>query len=935
MQRQSLFFPSWAAKVKATTSSPQPTSQRRPEISYRRQASKQINKANLHASYNNSVPHGRRAFRGRGRAVPGTRSGRGRAAPMSWAARIRATKPQTSTPTLNNSGDIPRTVGFKVTQGFDVQSDSTGKNTPSKKVPTPTTNSKPKKKGLLVSIIPDSKSESKSKASSSAESRARLKSVIKKASREYFQLSADCEEFVRRSKEAMKKFGGVPMKAEVIKIVIRFSLDQKESARMQLSTLLEYLTNEKVFSSTDVFNGMYYLASRIDDIIMDVPGARRMLAKLVSDGTRFGLSPKQLRQLGAVANNKPTKAIKNKLRTIIREYLQSNDVKEVVRSYLELKSPHFGHQLIKNAVSMGMDGSKKETKMVQKLISHLHERKVVKAQEMAQGFEKLLEILGELCKDVLDATQRLADSIEEAIRCGALSPAFLKQVHLHNNDKGSEVVEIVRKRLKDSPKGIDREESESSVNLNKKMRIPSVKKVEIVNLEDETPSDILVNPSFGKPVAQSPLKDPRKKIEEKKIDEVITKTSASSPSLSKSAPIPISKPNQDLNTMKLTSNLDEEGADDKENKAVKQADSIEKPLEAIKEDVGETKSEPKTEKWVVPQRRKTSLEDFTLESVVGRGSYGKVFLVKHRKLKSLFAMKVLRKQDIVERDVVDNIQLERKVLETVDHPFLVALRYAFQTPAKLYMVMDYIPGGEVFNLLASKHELTTKDTRFYAAELVVALQHLHSLNIVYRDLKPENILLHSDGHLALTDFGFAKTGVGKDGKTRSFCGTVDYMAPEVILKTGHGLGVDWWALGVVLYEMAVGRMPFSGANRKATQHAICHHKLKFPKFFDFDLRMLLQGLLRRNVKKRFGCGKNGAEDIKKHEFFDDIKWEVVEKKGLTPPFIPELKTPTDVSNFDPEFTKEPVVDSDSEYPEAEDNTGFFRGFSYEEDSKYI
>mmetsp|Transcript_20897 Transcript_20897/g.29130 ORF Transcript_20897/g.29130 Transcript_20897/m.29130 type:complete len:302 (+) Transcript_20897:544-1449(+) len=298
-------------------------------------------------------------------------------------------------------------------------------------------------------------------------------------------------------------------------------------------------------------------------------------------------------------------------------------------------------------------------------------------------------------------------------------------------------------------------------------------------------------------------------------------------------------------------------------------------------------------------------------------------------------MKVLRKDEIVKRDVVDNIQLERKVLETVDHPFLVALRYAFQTPAKLYMVMDYIPGGELFSLLSNKHELSVKDTRFYAAELVVALAHLHSLNIIYRDLKPENILLHSDGHIALTDFGFAKTDIDGDGKTRSFCGTIDYMAPEVIQKTGHGQGADWWALGVLIFEVAVGRMPFQGANRKGTQYSICHHKLRFPKFFDFDLRLLLQGLLRRNLKRRLGCGQKGAEDIKKHDFFDGVNWSIVDKKGLIPPFIPKLRNATDVSNFDPEFTREPIVDSDSEYPDPNEGSGMFHGFSYDEESPYL
>mmetsp|Transcript_15038 Transcript_15038/g.21077 ORF Transcript_15038/g.21077 Transcript_15038/m.21077 type:complete len:1067 (+) Transcript_15038:189-3389(+) len=905
---------------------------------------------------------------------------------QSWASRVGLKVPASPV-------HVPKAPGFQSTTGFNVSPDtqaafSTSVSGPKKSgalhksmarvafsdVSTPNTNS--------IQSSPRSLATSESEFSS-AGMRLLFKKAIKKATREFFQ-SFEKEEVGRRVLTALEDFGDF-LRPEVTKIIVRLGLDQKEVSRRQLVPLLEYLTTERVLRPIEVFNGLYYLAQQIDDVIMDVPDARKMLGELVASAKNFGLSPKQLRQLGTIAlNSRPTRRVKDRVSEIIREFLNSNDVKEVARSFIEMKAPHFGHQLIKTAVSMGMDRSRKEMVRVSKLIEFLHQRKAVKPQEMFQGFEKLLQLCEELRMDVPDASERLTDTIHQAIRCGALDLTFLHNVHLLEGDKGFQVIEQVCKRLeaegistvphpsakddvKTKPQEIPAPES--------KKKAGSVKHIQIVDVERETSSKILTNPSFGAPVDDTPsaatdagdaggsggattssnspdTTNAQVKGANDQTTATTTTTTATTTSTATTTTTATSTRVAEGNRDDAKRRTEREENDsmecrrEEDNKETKRhgATPIASNVSIPQQQNSEAKSNQHGDndnvgRWIVPQRRKTCLADFTLHSVVGRGSYGKVFLVRHNKLKTLFAMKVLRKEEIVKRDVVDNIQLERKVLETVDHPFLVALRYAFQTPNKLYMVMDYIPGGELFSLLSNHHELSAKDTRFYAAELVVALEHLHKLNIIYRDLKPENILLHADGHIALTDFGFAKTDIDTDSKTRSFCGTIDYMAPEVIQKTGHGQGADWWALGVVLYEVSVGRMPFDGSNRKATQYSICHHKLRFPRFFDFEMRLLLQGLLRRNIKKRLGSGTRGAEDIKNHEFFVGVRWDIVDKKGLTPPFIPKLKNSTDVSNFDPEFTREPVVDSDSEYPDpanaGSDHPSYFKGFSYDEESPYL
>ena len=782
----------------------------------------------------------------------------------------------------------------------------------------------------------------------SSAARAKMfKKALTKAAREYFR-GFDATEFARRAAEAIRERGDSALNMEVSKILTRISLDQKASARGRLAPLLTHLIETKTLARDDVFDGLYHMSRHIDDIIMDVPSARRMLEVVFAQGPQYGLTARQCARLRTVAiNSRVSRAAKSRIERVLREFMSSADTGEVARCFAEMKAPHAGHQLVKIAVSMALDRSARERRLTSALIADLHRAGAVAAKEIEGGFERLLQFAEELCVDVIDAEVLLSGMVQDALRCGALPLQFLDRVHLQETDRGFAVVRRVRAMLASddvrvsgrgcngigeaASGGQQQQQVQGQGGEQRQERTPSMKEVTIVTVDttEETLQDVLANPEFGKPVAAA--------------------TPKLSPALSSlPAPPTLSMPPaaQDTNAEDIDvegkAGVSKSGSNPKPVTAyaASASDSMQKGDKAqgvsARSDTatgveGNASTEgPSVGPWLAPHKRKTHLEDFTLESVIGRGSYGKVFLVKHVKMQRLFAMKVLRKQELVKRDVVSNIKLERKVLESVDHPFLVGLRYAFQTPAKLYMVMEYVPGGELFRLLAERRELTADQTRFFAAELVCALAHLHSLDIIYRDLKPENVLIRDDGHVALTDFGFAKTEIGRSGKTLSFCGTIDYMAPEVIQKSGHGQGVDWWALGVLLFEMSAGYMPFQGANRKATQDAICSGKLRFPRYFDMYLRSLLQGLLRRNVKKRLGCRLRGVEDIQKQYFFAGIDWAGVPKKVLKPPFVPKIRNAADVSNFDAEFTEEPAVDSDTEHMGSFEAPAF-RGFSFDGD----
>jgi len=323
---------------------------------------------------------------------------------------------------------------------------------------------------------------------------------------------------------------------------------------------------------------------------------------------------------------------------------------------------------------------------------------------------------------------------------------------------------------------------------------------------------------------------------------------------------------------------------------------------------------------------KASSDQFDLLRVLGQGSFGKVFLV--RKIRgqdagSLYAMKVLRKATLKVRDRI-RTKMERNILADVEHPFIVKLHYAFQTEGKLYLILDFLRGGDLFTRLSKEIMFTEEDVKFYLAELALALEHLHSLGIIYRDLKPENLLLDSDGHIAVTDFGLSKENL--EDKAYSFCGTVEYMAPEVVSRKGHSFAADWWSFGVLMFEMLTGQLPFQGANRKETMTQILKAKLGMPEYLSLEAQSLLRGLFKRNPVNRLCSGPNGIDDLFQHSFFTTIEWDKLKQKLQDPPFKPTVVS-DEAFYFDSTFTSKTPKDSPGVPPSATAHE-LFRGFSY-------
>ncbi|XP_060098135.1 ribosomal protein S6 kinase alpha-2 isoform X3 [Heteronotia binoei] len=326
---------------------------------------------------------------------------------------------------------------------------------------------------------------------------------------------------------------------------------------------------------------------------------------------------------------------------------------------------------------------------------------------------------------------------------------------------------------------------------------------------------------------------------------------------------------------------------------------------------------------------KADPSQFELLKVLGQGSYGKVFLV--RKIKGsdagqLYAMKVLKKATLKVRDRVRS-KMERDILAEVNHPFIVKLHYAFQTEGKLYLILDFLRGGDLFTRLSKEVMFTEEDVKFYLAELALALDHLHGLGIIYRDLKPENILLDEDGHIKITDFGLSKEAIDHDKRAYSFCGTIEYMAPEVVNRRGHTQSADWWSFGVLMFEMLTGSLPFQGKDRKETMALILKAKLGMPQFLSIEAQSLLRALFKRNPSNRLGAGFDGVEEIKRHPFFATIDWNKLYRREIKPPFKPAVGRPEDTFHFDPEFTSRTPTDSPGVPPSANAHH-LFRGFSF-------
>nr|XP_021518035.1 ribosomal protein S6 kinase alpha-2 [Meriones unguiculatus]XP_021518036.1 ribosomal protein S6 kinase alpha-2 [Meriones unguiculatus] len=289
-------------------------------------------------------------------------------------------------------------------------------------------------------------------------------------------------------------------------------------------------------------------------------------------------------------------------------------------------------------------------------------------------------------------------------------------------------------------------------------------------------------------------------------------------------------------------------------------------------------------------------------------------------------MKVLKKATLKVRDRVRS-KMERDILAEVNHPFIVKLHYAFQTEGKLYLILDFLRGGDLFTRLSKEVMFTEEDVKFYLAELALALDHLHGLGIIYRDLKPENILLDEEGHIKITDFGLSKEAIDHDKRAYSFCGTIEYMAPEVVNRRGHTQSADWWSFGVLMFEMLTGSLPFQGKDRKETMALILKAKLGMPQFLSMEAQSLLRALFKRNPCNRLGAGIDGVEEIKRHPFFVTIDWNKLYRKEIKPPFKPAVGRPEDTFHFDPEFTARTPTDSPGVPPSANAHH-LFRGFSF-------
>ncbi|KAK6337710.1 hypothetical protein TWF696_001193 [Orbilia brochopaga] len=313
--------------------------------------------------------------------------------------------------------------------------------------------------------------------------------------------------------------------------------------------------------------------------------------------------------------------------------------------------------------------------------------------------------------------------------------------------------------------------------------------------------------------------------------------------------------------------------------------------------------------YVANPSKPLTIEDFDLLKVVGKGSFGKVMQVRKKDTSRIYALKTIRKAHIISRAEVTHTLAERTVLAQIDNPFIVPLKFSFQSPEKLYLVLAFVNGGELFHHLQREGRFDINRSRFYTAELLCALECLHGFNVIYRDLKPENILLDYTGHIALCDFGLCKLNMKEDDKTNTFCGTPEYIAPELLLSQGYTKTVDWWTLGVLLYEMLTGLPPFYDENTNEMYRKILQDPLVFPgpEIVPQDARDLLEKLLNRDPTKRLGA--NGAAEIKNHKFFDSIDWKRLVQKKIQPTFKPAVENALDTTNFSQEFTGEAPADS--------------------------
>ena len=329
------------------------------------------------------------------------------------------------------------------------------------------------------------------------------------------------------------------------------------------------------------------------------------------------------------------------------------------------------------------------------------------------------------------------------------------------------------------------------------------------------------------------------------------------------------------------------------------------------------------------KQQKITKDDFEQIKLIGKGSFGKVLLVRKKLNQKLYAMKVLEKSLIKNQGQEVHTKTERTLLEKIDHPFIAKLHYAFQSTERLYIITEFMQGGDYFYLLRRERRFSEEMTKFYIGEIVLALEYLHNSDCIYRDLKPENILLGKDGHVKITDFGLSKyfyTKKEKDHKAYTICGTADYLAPEVMRGKGYDKTVDWWSLGVLIFESLSGYSPFRVDRGQTYDFKDYLDKLNLDSFYYWssEAKNIIIELLQIEPKKRLGSGVQGSSNIKKHDFFKDINWDDLLNKRIKPPYIPSVKYDEDLSNFEKIFTEENIDSRNDIYL----NDNRYEGFTY-------
>ncbi|XP_029553538.1 protein kinase C epsilon type isoform X4 [Salmo trutta] len=332
------------------------------------------------------------------------------------------------------------------------------------------------------------------------------------------------------------------------------------------------------------------------------------------------------------------------------------------------------------------------------------------------------------------------------------------------------------------------------------------------------------------------------------------------------------------------------------------------------------------------QTKRMTLQNFLFIKVLGKGSFGKVMLAELKGTDEVYAVKVLKKDVILQDDDVDCTLTEKRILALArKHPYLTQLFCCFQTKDRLFFVMEYVNGGDLMFQIQRSRKFDETRSRFYAAEVTSALMFLHQHGVIYRDLKLDNILLDAQGHCKLADFGMCKEGILNGVTTTTFCGTPDYIAPEILQELEYGPSVDWWALGVLMYEMMAGQPPFEADNEDDLFESILHDDVLYPVWLSKEAVSILKAFMTKSPNKRLGCViTQGLEEaIKVHPFFKEMDWVLLEQKRVKPPFKPRIKTKRDVNNFDQDFTREePVLTPVEDAIIKQINQDEFKGFSY-------